>query len=42
MDKVMAKFEKEFIRNIFIEVSSDFIMIVIGLITGYFLKIWLM
>lgn len=43
MEKVMSKLvSNNFIRNIIIEISSAFIMIMIGLVMGYFLKIWLM
>ncbi|MFB5088352.1 hypothetical protein PGC35_14295 [Psychrobacillus sp. PGGUH221] len=43
MEKVLAKLEsKDFIRNIIIEISSDIFMLIIGLVMGYFLKVWLM
>lgn len=41
MKSVLAKFkQKEFVQNLLIEVIGDFLMLALGLVAGYYIKVW--
>lgn len=42
MKALMAKFKsKEFVQNLLVEIIGDFLMIALGLIAGYYVKVFI-